>query len=195
MAGYKGQQGRKPLPENVKRLRGTLRDDRVNDEAPTPPPPPPGKTVSQMVPAWVGKGRARTHWRAIAPVLERMGVLNTSDITALGMLCEVLAEWAEARAIVRELGMTYVTTTAKAHTRRVLAGDDDPEEDEDVFDPTAFTTMIRPRPEVAIAADAWRRAKQMLQEFGMTPSAITRLKVEQESEGDEFDEVFGRAAR
>src|SRR5258708_20465570 len=40
--------------------------------------------------------------------------------------------------------------------------------------------IIRKRPEVQIAAEAWRRVKGMLVEFGLTPAARSRLEVERD---------------
>jgi len=33
---------------------------------------------------------ARTHWDRIAPMLHRLGMLTDADVTALGILCELL---------------------------------------------------------------------------------------------------------
>lgn len=97
-------------------------------------------------------------------MLEEMGVLTTADPHALAMLCDAYAEYLECRQIVTNVGRTYTTTTQQ--------GD----------------TMIRPRPEVAMASDAWRRVQRMLTEFGMTPSSRSKVKGSPREERDPFEE-------
>lgn len=123
----------------------------------------------------------------MAPVLDEMGVLTVADTDALALLVDVYAEYLDAKDIVRREGMTYESYSVKADTRSVLIGERDPDEDEDPLDADAVTRMIRPRPEVRIADSAWRRARAMMQEFGLTPSARTRVKGDPKSEEDEFE--------
>lgn len=127
-------------------------------------PQPPAGAVKP--PTWL-RGRARRLWRQIAPLLGEMRVLTTSDTQALGLLCDALAEYVVAREVIRQHGMTYECTT------------------------TSGGTMIRTRPEVAIAADAWRRANTMLQQFGLTPSSRAKVQAAPEEETDPFEELFG----
>lgn len=160
--------GRPPKPTALKLVQGTARPDRVNDDEPKPDQGMP------KVPSWLSPA-ARRHWRTIAPLLADMQVLTVADGTALGLLADVLAEWVEARAVVRKLGMVYESRTLKAHSQRADA-------DEEEFDPTALSVMIRQRPEVAIAQDAWKRARAMLADFGLNPSARSRLHVGKKDE-------------
>lgn len=95
--------------------------------------------------------RARQAWNDLAPVLDRVGVLAETDAAALVGLCEAYADLQEARAALAEGKRFYTTTTP--------AGD----------------TMIRPHPALAAASDADRRFRAWLVEFGMTPSARSRV--------------------
>lgn len=184
-----GRRGPPPKPTALKVLQGNPGKRSLNTDEPTPP------AGEVKAPTWL-KGRGRRFWKSIAPILEEMGVLTTADPNALAMLCDVLAEYVEARELVRKYGMTYESQTMNAHTKRVLNAEEDPEEDEDVFDPNAISVMIRPRPEVRIASDAWRRARAMMQEFGLTPSARTRVKGDPKDEEDEFEALMsGRRNR
>lgn len=79
-----------------------------------------------------------------------MQVMTGADPVALGLLCDALADYMAARDVVRKKGTTYETE-----------GD--------------AGTMLRQRPEVYIAADAWRRAKLMLTEFGLTPASRAKV--------------------
>jgi P27 family predicted phage terminase small subunit len=90
-------------------------------------------------------------WAELAERLVDMKVLTLGDGAALELLFAAYMEWRYAADIVTDEGMTYTTTTE--------SGD----------------VMYRPRPEVAIAADAWRRVTSMLREFGLTPSSRTKV--------------------
>jgi P27 family predicted phage terminase small subunit len=124
---------------------------------PNEPQPPPS---DQKPPAWLKGAKARRAWRALAPVLGRMQILTEADEVAVGLLCDAFAEWQECRAVIRKHGRTYQTTTQ--------TGD----------------TMIRPRPEVADAADAWRRVKAMLTEYGLTAASRAKVSAPSAKEDD-----------
>jgi P27 family predicted phage terminase small subunit len=95
----------------------------------------------------------RDAWNDLAERLFGMKVLTEGDAMALELLVVAYTEWRYAVATVEEEGSTYCTTTE--------SGD----------------RMYRARPEVAIASDAWRRISSMLREFGLTPSARTKVSV------------------
>ena len=145
--------GRPAKPTSLKVLHGTDRPDRVNKDEPKPP------SDGVKPPAWV-KGKARTNWKKVSPILQQMGVLTVADETALGLLVDALAEYVEAQDTLRSEGRTYKTYTE------------------------AGSPMWRPRPEVAMAQDAWRRVNAMLGQFGMTPASRTKL-----SSGNSKDET------
>ncbi len=151
--------GRPRKPTALKVLGGTARPDRLN-----PHEPQPAETTGRP-PAWL-KGQGRRVWRWLVPLLREMRVLTAADEQALALLCDVFAEYLEAREILRQRGLTYETTTPQ--------GD----------------RMVRPRPEVAIAADAWRRVQRMLTEFGLTPSARSRVQALPAPECDPFEELL-----
>ena len=174
--------GRPPKPTALKALQGNPGKRPLNGNEPRPP----AGTVKP--PSWL-KGKARTAWRWLAAVLEEMGVLTTADPHALGLLCDAYAEYIEARAIVRKLGAVYESRVVKASSKRVsLEEEAKGEEEAD----TSWSVMIRPRPEVAMAADAWRRIHRMLTEFGLTPSSRSKLHPVEAEEKDPFAEFLGR---
>ena len=117
-------------------------------------------------PSWLA-ARGRRLWRELAPVLEDMRVVTAADRQALALLCDALGEYADARAVITKQGVTYEAMTASG------------------------AVMVRPRPEVTIAADAWRRASAMLQQFGLTPSARGKVTARPPETRDEFEELFG----
>lgn len=116
------------------------------------PPPPKGKAPPQ----WL-RPTSRPWWSRIHPLLVQMQVMTGADPVALGLLCDALADYVAARDVLRKRGRTYETKGESG-------------------------LMIRQRPEVAMMADAWRRAKLMMTEFGLTPAA--RAKVSAADVGD-----------
>lgn len=115
-------------------------------------------------PAWLD-GKAQAAWRELASVLTEMRVVTDADKKALELLCDAYSEYRTARSAIREHGSSYKSATEGG----------------------GF--IIRSRPEVAIASDAWRRVKSLLSEFGLTPSSRTKVKSAEPSTVDPF-EVF-----
>lgn len=126
-------------------------------------PKPPDGEINP--PAWL-TGRARRTWRELVPILESMRVLTTADPQALALFCDAYAEYIEARAVVKREGATYRTFNQ------------------------AGSLMYRPRPEVAIASDAWRRATLMLGQFGMTPSSRAKVQTQPGEDVDPFEDFI-----
>ncbi len=96
---------------------------------------------------------AKKAWNKMVPHLEQMKVLTVADGQMLEATCEAYAEFVQARKVVAKDGHTYERITGHG------------------------SVTITVRPEVAIAADAWRRLKQGLAEFGMTPASRSRVQV------------------
>lgn len=86
--------------------------------------------------------------------------MTVADGTALSLLADAMAEYVEARRVVTREGPTYV--------RESVARDAEGN--------AVIVQIIRTRPEVAIASDAWKRVRAMLAEFGLTPSSRGRVK-------------------
>lgn len=108
----------------------------------------------------------RKAFRALVRELDAMGIVTKADAVALELLANAYAEWREARDVVEAEGQTYETVTQ------------------------AGGRMVRVRPEVLIAADAWRRIKAMLTEYGLTASSRSRVKAPGEAEQDEFEDFI-----
>src|SRR5258707_5544374 len=119
------------------------------------------------------RGLARGAWQRIGAQLARMHVANHVDQDALELLVGAYAEYRRAQAVLDRRGRTYTIRTASGR-------------------------VVRARPEVAIAQDAWRRVRLMLQEFGLTPAARTRVEVEPppgETGEDAERSIFGDRRR
>jgi len=95
------------------------------------------------------QGVAADEWRRLAPELHRLGLLTTIDDRALVAYCQTWARWLEAEDQIRAHGM-------------VLTGKHGP--------------IVSPF--VGIAARTMQALKAWLVEFGMTPSARTRVKTD-----------------
>jgi P27 family predicted phage terminase small subunit len=145
-------------------------------------------------------------------VLENMGVLTTADPHALALLCDAYAEYMDCRDIVRKHGATYESRVFKASTRPVDHDGSDVEEElegqpqggallrrraavDDDFDAGEYSVIIRPRPEVKMASDAWRRMQRMLTEFGLTPSSRSKLDLPGKVEPDDPFAEWERGSR
>lgn len=123
------------------------------------PKPPAGMP---KCPTWLD-GMARAAWLELAPLLEQTKVVTESDRKALELLCDAYSEYRRTREIVRKQGATYEALTEGG------------------------SIMIRPRPEVTMAQDAWKRVRAMLQEFGLTPSSRSKIQVVQDAAEDPYE--------
>ena len=145
-------------PTKLKVVRGTDRKDRANPKEPQPSGDAPVKP-----PSWLSEN-AKPWWKRVRPMLVLMQVLTDADPVALGMLCDALAEYIAARDQVEREGRTFESITEKGGT------------------------MIRAHPAVSIQADAWRRAKLMLTEFGLTPASRAKISVSEAGPSDPLEQ-------
>lgn len=155
-----GQRGPAPKPTALRVLQGNPSRRPLNAKEPQP------EVLAEAAPPTFLKGRARLAWVELSPLLVKLRVLTEADRMALGLLCDTYGEWLELRADIRKHGRTY-----KLNTK---TGD----------------VMWMPRPEVAMAADAWRRSNLMLQQFGLTPSSRSKVSAAGEEQADLFEEFL-----
>ena len=156
--------GRPSKPTNIKLLHGNPGKRPLNDAEPKP------DASDQKPPTWL-KGRARREWKRIAPMVADMGVLTVADNDAAALMCDALAEYIEAREVVRQHGATY---EAEAKNGAVI---------------------VRPRPEVGMYQDAWRRVLRMMTDFGMTPSSRAKVQAGEKKSEDPFEEFMNGSRR
>jgi P27 family predicted phage terminase small subunit len=153
--------GRKPTPTHLKLVKGNPGRRPLNESEPTPRRERPG------APAHISD-KAREAWGYVSGLLDRIGVLTEVDAIALEMLCEAYADYIAACAALKAFGSNYYQTVSNEGS-----------------------VMHRAHPAVAVKQDADRRIKSWVAEFGMTPSARTRVKVDGEQEADSADRFFG----
>lgn len=110
---------------------------------------------------------ARSMWKELVPVLFRMRVLTEADLRALELICEAWAEYRQAQLIIAKQGAWYETINESGGK------------------------MIRSHPALVDRADAWRRAKAGLVEFGLTPASRTKVTAAPEDAHDPLQEFLG----
>ena len=79
-------QGRKAIPDEIKRLRGTLRKDRVNKNQPKI-----GGILSN--PPEILDKRAIGEWDHYVTLLDKIGVLKQTDSDVLAIMCNDIKDY------------------------------------------------------------------------------------------------------
>jgi P27 family predicted phage terminase small subunit len=106
-------------------------------------------------------GAAELEWRRLAPKLQRLGLLTEIDDRALVAYCVTWSHWIDAEAQIRKHGMVIKTKKG--------------------------APMVSPY--VAIASRLMQQLKAWLEQFGMTPSARSRVKTDPgDKPADQFAE-------
>ena len=153
--------GRKPTPTNLKLLRGNPGKRPINANEPKPAPKAPG------MPAWLST-EARNEWRRVVPELDKLGLLAKVDRGALAAYCETWATFVAATHLVHEHGIVYM--------RKVDEVTD--------MDGRVIEIHVAPakNPALIVARDAAAQIRAFCSEFGLTPSARTRIDVPEPDE-------------
>lgn len=141
----------------------------VNKKEPKP------KREIPSCPAYLGD-TAKVAWGRLSVLLDRMGVLTEADGAALERLCDCYAEILECRELIAKQGRTYSSI-------RGFGGEDSEIEQ----------VLMKANPAVAMLADADRRFKSYLVEFGLTPAARSKVhaKTDDDEKQDPLAEFFG----
>lgn len=103
---------------------------------------------------------AKREWRRLAPELERLGLLTSIDRAALAAYCSCWAIAVEAEKEISELGAVIIDEKGRALKN----------------------------PAVNIVRDMWAQMRLYEVEFGMTPSARSRIHVPGAETGNPFAE-------
>lgn len=145
--------GRKPLPTEVKRNKGTLQKCRTIEDEMKPPlvddiPSPPEYLTDAGVKEWYN----------IIPKLKDSRVLAQTDLSIVAMYCNEIATYIECQDQMR-----------KAATRVMVFKDD-----------KGKVKYAQQVPYQKIANDALDKAIKIATEFGFTPAARTRIGVQKQ---------------
>jgi P27 family predicted phage terminase small subunit len=126
---------------------------------PVATPPRPPATLPQC-PAHLSK-LAKAEWKRLAPQLHELGLLTALDRPALALYCQSWARWVEAEQQLAADGLTVPSRGG----------------------------VLKANPWVAIVARAQQDMHRLAAEFGMTPLARQRVKVEP-PRPDPFDDLL-----
>jgi P27 family predicted phage terminase small subunit len=99
-------------------------------------------------PVWM-PADGRREWKRVVPELMRLGILSVVDVASLQGYCASYARALEADRHVKRMGLTIATKTG----------------------------FFVQNPAVSIARLAWQAQRQFAAEFGLTPSARTRIEM------------------
>jgi len=114
--------------------------------------------VAPTRPDWL-EPEAKREWGRITPELERLGLLTLVDRGALAAYCQAWGRAVGAEKFLAAMGLTFTT-------------------------PNGY---VQQRPEVAIAQKSWQLVRAFCAEFGLTPSARSRLSVQKPEDDPEDD--------
>ena len=167
--------GRRPTPTHLKVVKGNPGKRAINKKEPKPKREIPG------CPAYLSN-TAKVAWGRLSVVIDRMGILTEADGPALERLCDCYAEILECRDIIARDGRTYSSVTTRTTS----------EEGEQVT-VEEVKSLLKANPAVGMLADADRRFKSYLVEFGLTPAARSKVqaKAEDDAKTDPLQEFFG----
>jgi P27 family predicted phage terminase small subunit len=150
--------GRKPKPTHLKLVKGNPGKRPINEREPVPTnklPSPPAFLADE----------AKVEWGRVSEELYRIGVLTDIDRAALAAYCQAYARWAAAEKAIN----------AMAAADLVAGG---------LLTSTSNGNKIQ-NPLVGIANKAAADMVRYAAEFGMTPSARSRIKAEGRDEKDD----------
>lgn len=158
--------GRRPKPTVVKLQNGNPGKRALPKNEPCPSTDLP-KTAPK---AWAA--RARTEYGRIKKALDDLGAVTGPDIEGVRFYCEAAADHTAACAALDEAdaaGRRFYAVTTKS-------GD----------------TMWRAHPALAAKAEAEKRCKSWLVEYGLTPSARTRVSAVKKDEPESLASKYIR---
>lgn len=157
--------GRKPLPTHLKLLRGNPGKRRLQPALQILPPPAPLPAPEFLT------GYAREEWERVAPQLTALRCLSPLDVASLRVYCETYKRWRTAVETISEMeGRDPVTHGLIVKTQSGGAV---------------------PNPFVWIAQNAARDLIRFAAEFGLTPSARSRIHAVEAIGAGKFTGLFG----
>lgn len=153
-----GRRGFAPIPTAIKLLEGNPGRRPLNKREPKPKPGIP------YCPSWLCD-EAKKHWKRTATILKDMGLLTVAESDALANYCHTWARWREAEEFIQEHGPVMPIRDKEGNIK-----------------------YIQQAPQVSMARHLLLILHRYQVEFGLTPSARTRIQVEKPSvEAAEFE--------
>jgi P27 family predicted phage terminase small subunit len=149
-----GLRGPPPTPTKILEGRGSWRA-KANPREPLPERGKPAK------PRYL-KGLAARTWSALVDQLDRIGVLTKIDQHALARYCELFEQYRQTQEFIQENGRQYPVRRWDEGTNAWI-----------IVDYKIF-------PEVSIFMQLSDKLLKLEKEFGLTPSARSRIEIHPE---------------
>lgn len=102
----------KRIPTEIKKQRGTLRNDRTNPNEPQLPVSIP------PIPSWLSD-EGKQSFMHLSTLLGNMNVLTQADELSLTLLCDAYGDYKQAKEIINELGPTQEVTSREGHNKSI----------------------------------------------------------------------------
>lgn len=176
-----GRRGPPPQPTKIRELHGNAGKRALNKSEPI--------AVAGDVtrPRWLkGRTRAASIWSDLSERLRDMKVLTPADEVGLALLCAEVADYIDCRDQVRSEGRTY--ESVRYSTEEVV--DEGAGEDAEPDKIQVVRKIMRAHPLLATMAAKRTFIRGMMQEFGLTPSARSRIATDPALGDDDGFEKF-----
>lgn len=126
---------------------------------------PRPKQKAPKCPSWL-EPDAKKEWRRLSKELEAMGLLTQVDMAAFAGYCQAFARWKEAEEFISKHGSILKTSSG----------------------------YIQQIPQVSIAQQNLKQIRNFCSELGLSPSARSRLNINNTGGSIESDEMEGLLA-
>lgn len=140
-----GRRGPPPQPTNLRLLRGNPGKRSISSHEPQP------KLVNPSCPSWL-RPEVKAIWRRTVATIQEMRILTRVDRDALAAYCQTYARWKAAEQFLDQHGEVYPVRDDKGNVR-----------------------CMKQYPQARTALQLLQVLRCYQQEFGMTPSARTRV--------------------
>lgn len=157
-----GRRGPPPKPTKLRVLQGNPSHRPLNRDEPKPASGLP------RCPDWLPE-TAKAEWRRVARLLRALGVLTRVDADALTVYCQTYARWRAAEEFLAKHGEVYPLRDENGRVR-----------------------YMQQFPQVSIARHLAQLVRAYQQEFGMTPSSRSRVRVEEGKGPSALEQFLGR---
>ena len=122
------------------------------------------KVEELEIPEWIKTDAiAKAEWERVTPILVDLGLLKKNDTSALEAYCKCWSRYKEAEMQIDKANSTIIKT------------------------PSGYVQQI---PQVSIAHRYLRLAKELMCEFGLTPSSRGRMMLPGDSSDDEMEDLL-----
>lgn len=148
-----GARGPKPTPTPILNMRGSWRGKAREKEG--EPKPVAGRP---KCPSWLDDD-AKACWKSIVPLLESMGVLDKIGGKALTRYCRFWSRWKKAEEFIQKHGECYPIKDEHGKLR-----------------------YMQQFPQVSISNQLAQRLAGLEADFGMTPAARSRIRIEKKND-------------